>query len=330
MLDGVRGSLKFRAVLGGLGLCGALVLVQVAFAAGDVRPVISGDPIVGHVLISSPSPTSQALYQWQSCDPAVANCSDSLEHNDSDWTDLTDQSHTGLAYTIQASDFGHFIRALIHDNNLGDQWATSVPVGPVTYGNAPPIAPEHGISFLVKPTGGSVKVKKPGQADFTSLEGLKKIPVESVIDTREGTVQVTAATGNLGDTTEDQSVHFWDGLIRVRQGAAHNAAANAKLVEKLNCPKSTAAAAKAQKSGGPVATTSRRRHKRVWGSGSGNYSTSGSGGTGSVRGTTWLTKDTCRGTFFKVIDGIGISVFDFDLNQQFELGPGQSYFARNR
>jgi hypothetical protein len=31
-----------------------------------------------------------------------------------------------------------------------------------------------------------------------------------------------------------------------------------------------------------------------------------------------------------VKDGIGITVFDFDLRQRFNLGPGQSYFARNR
>ena len=88
--------------------------------------------------------------------------------------------------------------------------------------------------------------------------------------------------------------------------------------------------AKAGKSSGPVATTSAKRRRRVWGSGGGNYKTSGSGGTGSVRGTTWLTKDTCRGTSFKVTDGLGISVLDFDLGQTVELGPGQSYFARNR
>jgi len=144
-------------------------------------------------------------------------------------------------------------------------------------------------------------------------------------------VKVTAATGDLGNTTADNSVFFYDGLVKIKQGTALNAPAIAKLVQKLRCKKRKGGGAKAGKAGEPVATISRkRRRRRVWGSGSGNYSTSGRGGTGSVRGTTWLTKDTCRGTFFKVTEGIGISVLDIDLGKQVELGPGQSYFARNR
>ena len=182
----------------------------------------------------------------------------------------------------------------------------------------------------MQPAGGTVTVKAPGQTDFTPLDGLQKIPVDSVVDTRGGTVNLTAATGNLGDTTEDNSVNLWDGLIRIDQSGDTNAVTTAKLVEKLRCAKRKGGQAKATKSSGPVARTSRKSRRRVWGSGHGNYKTGGSGGTGSVRGTTWLTKDTCRGTFFKVTDGIGISVFDFDLGQTFDLGPGQSYFARNR
>ena len=73
------------------------------------------------------------------------------------------------------------------------------------------------------------------------------------------------------------------------QGADHNAAASARLVEKLRCPKGKNGPATVRKSSSPVATTSRKRRRRVWGSGS-----------------------------------------DADLNQHFELAPGQSYFARNR
>jgi hypothetical protein len=330
----LEASAKGRALLAGCVCLMTVAVGGVAFAAGE-RPAISGDPVVGNTLTSSLGPTGQALYKWQSCDPDVADCSDSPDHNDPNWTDLTGESHTGLAYTIPANDLGHFIRVLIHDNNLGDHWATSPPVGPVTEGKRssppPPLEPEHGISFLVQPAGGSVKIKPPGQSGYTPLDGLEKIPVGSIVDTRGGTVQVTAATGDLGDTTEDNKVRLWDGLVRLEQGPDHNALASAKLVEKLRCPKNNGVEAKAGKSsGGPVATTSRKRRRRVWGSGSGSYSTSGGGGTGSVRGTTWLTKDTCRGTFFKVTDGIGITVHDSDLNQNFDLGPGQSYFARNR
>ncbi len=328
-----------RAVLSAAGMAiiaGGAIMLASASAADGSRPSISGEPIVGHLLTSSPGPTGQALYRWQRCDPTVADCSDSLEHNDPNWTDLTRPSHTGQTYTIPPADLGHFVRVLVHDNDTGDKWTSSVPVGPVREGPPPPaeppppIAPEHGVSFLVEPVSGSVRIKPPGQKTYSPLNGLTKIPVNSVVDTRGGKVELTAATGDLGDTTRDQSVQFYDGLIRIQQAGDTNAMATAKLVEKLRCPKGSSQGATAGKSGGPVASTAAKRRRRVWGSGTGSYGTAGRGGTGSVRGTTWLTKDTCRGTFFKVTDGIGITVSDFDRGKRVELGPGQSYFARNR
>jgi hypothetical protein len=299
-------------------------------ASGASQPTIVGPPVVGVTLSVSVPQDFNGLYQWQSCNQGVAICSAPAEHNDSNWTDLppiaTDR-HGNTNYTIVASDLGHFIRVLAKDNSLGNKtWVPSPPIGPVTEGDAP----QHGISVLVKPAGGDVKVKKPGERGFSDLKKRETIPVNSVVDTRGGRVEVTAATGNFADTTADTSLLFYDGLISLQQARTPNAPATAKLVEKLGCPNNVGGEAKAGKSSEPVATTSRKRRRRVWGSGSGNYSTSGSGGTGSVRGTTWLTKDTCRGTFFKVIDGIGISVLDFDLGQTVELGPGQTYFARNR
>jgi hypothetical protein len=343
MSEDVRGGRRLRILLGGLAFCAAAVAASVAFAAAE-RPTISGEPKVGQTLTSSVDPAEETLYRWQGCDPAVANCSDSLAFPDSNWTDLTGPSHSGFTYLVAASDLGHFIRVLIKNNSTGTQWLPSAPVGPVTQDAVaapllppppppppPGLTPDHGITILVEPAGGNPKFKPPGQGTFTPLNNLEEIPVNSVVDTRGAKVKVTAATGDLGNTTADNSIFFYDGLIKLKQGAAQNAPAVAKLVQKLGCKKRKAGGAKAQKSGGPVATTARkRRRRRVWGSGSGNYSTSGSGGTGSVRGTTWLTKDTCRGTFFKVTEGIGISVLDFDLDKQVELGPGQSYFARNR
>jgi hypothetical protein len=315
----------------------------------DPVPTIAGDPVVGNVLgVTFTNPDEQSssgdgefdgLYRWQSCDPALADCLDPDKSDDHPWTDLPTSDpdpHKNATYTIVSADTGHFIRVLTHGNSTGSKWRASDPVGPVTQPvkaqepPPPPLEPEHGISFLVQPASGTVKIKQPGQSDFTTLDGTQKIPVNSVIDTRGGTVQLTAATGALGDTTEDNTVDFWDGLIRLQQSGDTDAVATAKLVEKLRCGKRKARGARAGKSSGGTAVSSGKRRRRVWGSGHGHYKTSGSGGTGSVRGTTWLTKDTCRGTFFKVTDGIGISVFDFDLGQTFDLGPGQSYFARNR
>ena len=339
---------RISALAGALTVLGAAVIVASAVASGGWHPTIVGDPVVGNVLsvtftaegpeTSSPSDEFDGLFRWQSCDPAVAECAASSAHDDDNWTDLPPSDpnpHNNPTYTIVSSDLGHFIRVLTHENSIGSEWRASDPVGPVIEPAKaavppPPLEPEHGISFLVQPAGGTVTIKQPGQGGFTPLDELQKIPVNSVLDTRGGTVKLTAATGNLGDTTEDNSVNLWDGLIRLEQSGDTDAVTTARLVEKLRCGKRTGRQAKVTKSSGPVARASGKRRRRVWGSGHGNYKTGGSGGTGSVRGTTWLTKDTCRGTFFKVTDGIGISVFDFDLGQTFDLGPGQSYFARNR
>jgi hypothetical protein len=304
------------------------VLASASAARTGDRPVISGDPIVGNVLASS-SAGDTGLYKWQSCDPAVADCADA-PFNDPNWTDLTDALQDNQTYTVATSDIGHFIRVLAKGTSLGEQFVSSEPVGPVP---GVPVAPEtgpvaeHGVNLLIQPVFGTVKVKLPGQSGFTTIDNLSVVPVNTIVDTRGSRVTLTAATGNLGDTTPDDSVDFYGGLFRAVQAPATNSQAVAKLIGKLACRGAHGSSAKAS-SAGPVAVASRSRRRRLWGSGHGSYGTAGSGGTGSVVGTTWLTVENCKGTLFKVLDGTGITVFDFDLNKLFSLGPGQSHFAK--
>ena len=236
-------------------------------------------------------------------------------------------------YSKVQADFGDYNVTAVHIDVDGGESGTQTVDFDNTRVNAKFVTyePQHGISVLAQRAAGNVKVKRPGKKGFKNLKKVESIPVDSVVDTRGGRVEVTAATGNFGDTNPDNSVVFYQGVIRLKQSGRHNARAVARLVGKLKCPKGPATGAKAQQSSGPIATTSRKRkRRRVWGSGSGNYATSGGGGTGAVRGTTWLTRDTCHGTFFKVTNGLGITVFDRDLNKHIQLGPGQSYFARIR
>ena len=48
---------------------------------------------------------------------------------------------------------------------------------------------------------------------------------------------------------------------------------------------------------------------------------------GSVRADHRPGKDTCKGTKFKVTEGIGITVFDKKKKKKIKLGPGDKYFA---
>ncbi len=153
---------------------------------GDcARPTVVGDPVVGNVLsvtfttkdtaTSTDTTGFDGLYRWQSCDPAVAECSASSAHDDDNWTNLpaSDPIRTTTRPTRSFPQIsGHFIRVLTHENSSGSKWRASDPVGPVTVPPKaavppPPLEPEHGISFLVQPAGGTVTVKAPGQSEFT-------------------------------------------------------------------------------------------------------------------------------------------------------------------
>jgi hypothetical protein len=73
---------------------------------------------------------------------------------------------------------------------------------------------------------------------------------------------------------------------------------------------------------------SKRGGRRAWGSGKGHYETSGSYGSATVRGTTWLVVDRCdASTLFKVAEGT-VWVQDFVKDKQVVLEAGQQYIAK--
>ena len=66
--------------------------------------------------------------------------------------------------------------------------------------------------------------------------------------------------------------------------------------------------------------------RRLWGHGKGRTRTSGNNGSGTVRGTFWLTEDRCDGTFFRVKQGV-VAVRDFTRHRTVVLHAGQHYLA---
>jgi hypothetical protein len=69
--------------------------------------------------------------------------------------------------------------------------------------------------------------------------------------------------------------------------------------------------------------------RSLWGNGAGNYITTGRYAAATVRGTVWLTQDTCNGTLIRVQSGT-VSVFDKVKKRTVIVRAGKSYLAKKK
>ena len=167
-----------------------------------------------------------------------------------------------------------------------------------------------------------MRTKCADGGSFVDLPAPEQIPISCVVDTNHGTAGLTTSKGEGAGT---QSAHFWGGVFGVGQKAAGNWDTELRLAGRLKC----------EKRGGKGARDSRAYKRgrggggrKLWGSGKGNYTTSGSYGSATVRGTTWLVADRCdNSTLFAVAEGV-VTVRDFVKGTTLSLYPGQHYVAR--
>ena len=163
--------------------------------------------------------------------------------------------------------------------------------------------PVQGESVVVAPTRGTVLVKAPG-AGFVPLTAGGSVPVGSVVDTRAGAITLTSS---VGATTQTGS--FRGGMFEVRQAASGNGMTDIVMrgSDFSVCKRARTAAA------GKKAPT-----RRLWSTDSGGrFRTHGRNSVATVRGTAWVTTETCAGTRTTVTQG-AVSVRD--LHRQ-EDGP---------
>jgi hypothetical protein len=71
------------------------------------------------------------------------------------------------------------------------------------------------------------------------------------------------------------------------------------------------------------------RSRRLWGHGKGRFRTRGRHSTATVRGTQWLTKDTCSSTTTSVKEGT-VVVRDLAKRRNVTVRAGHRYVARAR
>jgi sugar lactone lactonase YvrE len=175
--------------------------------------------------------------------------------------------------------------------------------------------PVAGKTVVAAQVAGTVLVKGPGSRTFVPLAGAKGVPVGSVLDTKKGTVSLTAASNKTGGA---QTGLFYTGVFQVQQKAAAKPITDLVLTggSFARCPRARGAASGAS-----------RNVRQLWGNATGKFRTRGRFSAATVRGTTWLTADRCDGTLTTVKAG-SVSVVDFARHKTLVVKAGKSYLAK--
>lgn len=187
----------------------------------------------------------------------------------------------------------------------------------------PPGPPITGERVNAAAVAGEVRVKVPGDSDYTSLGSGASIPIGSRVDATRGAVRITSAADLRGGT---QAAKFFDGAFTLRQRRERRPVTELVLNggDFRSCGRPRGAGSS------PSAGTSRRRARRgLWGQGKGRFRTRGRNGSATVRGTIWFTQDRCDGTFVRVRRG-EVAVRDFARGRKVLVRAGRSYLARRR
>jgi hypothetical protein len=179
--------------------------------------------------------------------------------------------------------------------------------------------PKQGVSVLVAPARGTVRVRRPGEAHFSTLDEPGRIPVGSVVDARRGRVQ-------LGSVLADGRVQtglFWGSAFKTTQRATGDGMTTLALHGGKACRSHTALAVTSRKH-------KRKRRRRLWArDNGGRFRTHGNDSVATARGTAWLTQDRCSGTLTRVKEG-AVSVRDLRRHKRVLVKAGHSYLARAR
>ena len=254
--------------------------------------------------------TASAAFEFSSSEPGSFECS----LDAAAWSPCTSpQSYESLA----DGSHGFEVRAIDSVGNVDPTPARAefnVDTGP-----PPPIA---GKTIDLEPVEGTVELQCPGEGELSRLTGFRQVPLGCLVNARNGVVDLTASRGSSGVL---QGGHFWGGMFVTHQEEGDEKAVELTLAGRRMCERRGG-----QPGGGAAASRAggRRGGRKLWGSGKGNFKTSGSYGSATVRGTTWLVIDRCdASTLFKVREGT-VWVHDSVKETNVVLTTGQQYLAK--
>jgi hypothetical protein len=178
----------------------------------------------------------------------------------------------------------------------------------------PPVPPPvAGRSVNVAPVSGTVRVRLRGTSTFVALTAGSQIPAGSEIDVTAGRIRLTSAA-KAGKT---QTADFYAGRFVVT--TAKTLPTTLQLSAPLACPKRATSGSR----------TAQLKKRRLWGSGKGGFRTRARYAAATVRGTVWLTEDTCTTTTVRVVSG-KVAVSDFIRRKTVVVTAGKTYVARRR
>lgn len=201
-------------------------------------------------------------------------------------------------------------------------------VGPPILGQAVDVRPEKGTVRVQLARGTSFARAKalglPPEARyrFVPLTAGLQIPVGSILDTRRGTVRLLSAGLPSSIGSAFQAASFRGTRFQVRQ-AGNNPLTQLLPKEPIGCK------SKPPKGGVSKIVASRKRSRTLFGSGKGRFRTRGRNSSATVRGTTWVQKDTCNSTTTSVKSGT-VVVRDFAKHRNITIkatGKHRSYVA---
>jgi hypothetical protein len=164
-----------------------------------------------------------------------------------------------------------------------------------------PPTPRFGHTATLKTVSGTVLVKQPGSSSFVSLSNLTSVPLGTTVDTSNGTVQLGSAKSTHGGT---QTGQFYGSVFKVTQTKARSQlrAGRSVGITELSLAGGAPSGCTASSTSANMAVS--RTVRRLWGNGHGNFRTTGRYASATVRGTKWLTEDSCTGTLVKVDRGV--------------------------
>jgi len=212
------------------------------------------------------------------------------------------------------------------------------------------VGPTLGKTVVVKVVSGDVFVRLPAgrrrrggaraaraPRGYVALKGAEVLPVGTIVHAVRGRLALTSAARRIKGRTKTQRAEFFDGIFQIRQRRAKRPVTDLKLRSPSFRKTCGSGARSAGASGGRAgslragASAARKRSKKVvsrlWGSGRGNFRTTGRHSAATVRGTIWLTQERCDGTLTRVTRGV-VSVRDLTAGRTVTVRAGQSYLAR--